>query len=329
MIHRCVLAACISGMLLLPPLSAAFAAVTCNEPVNCDCSVFTNQEDCTDPDLNNNGNCGWVPNVPSGGSCVGSYPPPCQTTTPIARAYSGLGLSANADGSLAYIYFDPDNLATLSGSYSTEDYVVVFHQEAEHPIIKTRKASIQKMVLDTSSLYESKTPQLLTAKGASSIEFSLQIGDVSAGATGLVVGASAHDYITKNTVRSFEGLTGDVGLTNTSGNIIISKVGNDISISGKITVKGSTAGIIQFANSDIDDLEVNNALKFDTVLENLEIPNGIVLGTVGSGYIVFGDGTTQTTAVTDYVSSVNGQTGDVTITAGGEDPIPLVWMFGA
>ena len=33
--------------------------------------------------------------------------------------------------------------------------------------------------------------------------------------------------------------------------------------------------------------------------------------------------------VGDYVISVNGQTGDVTITAGGEDPIPLVWMFGA
>jgi hypothetical protein len=59
----------------------------------------------------------------------------------------------------------------------------------------------------------------------------------------------------------------------------------------------------------------------------------------GAGWVSYNVGLIGTTGATgatgpygivgDYVISVNGQTGDVTITAGGEDPIPLVWMFGA
>lgn len=101
-------------------------------------------------------------------------------------------------------------------------------------------------------------------------------------------------------VESLNGLTGAVGITSADGTIVISLNGSEIDLSTGITIKGSGEGIIQFANSSIDDLQSNNAFKFDTVLENLEVPNGIVLGTVGLGYMVFGDGTTQTSAAINF-----------------------------
>jgi len=111
--------------------------------------------------------------------------------------------------------------------------------------------------------------------------------------TGTGSGTTIEDY-----VETLNGLTGALNIAAGEG-IAVTVDGSDIRIDGNITVKG-VAGAIQFANTDIDDLESRNSLKFDTTSESLEVPNGIVLGTVGSGYVSFGDGTTQTTAARDF-----------------------------
>lgn len=78
----------------------------------------------------------------------------------------------------------------------------------------------------------------------------------------------------------------------------------------QITVKG-VVGTIQFADSSASDLQADSGLKFNFLTDNsFEVPAGLKLGT----YLSFGDGTTQTTAYTGGVESINGCTGAFEIT---------------
>ena len=115
---------------------------------------------------------------------------------------------------------------------------VLFFDANEPGIIKTKKASISKLLLDNDNLFESKTPSQLTRNTKSStIEFSVVLGDVAAGSQGLLKGASAHYYIAQNTVRSLNGMTGDLefminGCTGGgSGKITITGTVNEVTVS--------------------------------------------------------------------------------------------------
>jgi len=149
---------------------------------------------------------------------------------------TGLGVSGTSSGNISYIYLDVGNLATMGSTIESSDSVLFF--DANEPgIIKTKKASISKLLLDNDNLFESKTPNQLTRNAkASTIEFSVVLGDVAAGSQGLLKGASAHYYIAQNTVRSLNGMTGDLefmlnGCTGDgSGNITITGTVNEVTV---------------------------------------------------------------------------------------------------
>jgi S-ribosylhomocysteine lyase LuxS involved in autoinducer biosynthesis len=150
---------------------------------------------------------------------------------------SGMGASANSDGSLAYLYLDVNNLATMGSTIESTDSVLFF-DASEPGLIKTKKANVSKLILDNDNLFESKTPSQLTRNTKSStIEFSVVLGSIAPNQQGLVKGASAHEYIAQNTVRSLNGMTGDLefminGCTGSgSGKITITGTQNEVNVS--------------------------------------------------------------------------------------------------
>ena len=116
----------------------------------------TTQQACTD--------CGgsWQADMGGGGSCV----------LGVAPKYSGLGVSAGADGTISFLYFDPGNLTY--GSTTTidpaEDFVL-FYDSSETGIVKTKRIRSDKILLDNDGVFNSKTSQLIKSKSASKIEF--------------------------------------------------------------------------------------------------------------------------------------------------------------
>jgi collagen type VII alpha len=74
-----------------------------------------------------------------------------------------------------------------------------------------------------------------------------------------------------------------------------------------ITVKG-TEGLIQFADASGTDLSVDSGFKLDPITAQLQIPNGLKIGSGSIPYIEFADGTTQGTAAYGVVGGT-GATG--------------------
>jgi hypothetical protein len=109
-------------------------------------------------------------------------------------------------------------------------------------------------------------------------------------------------------------LTGDVGISS-GNNLKITVAGNRITFSGLLLK--AMPGAIQFADSLVDDFQADNNFKLNFAGDlSLDVPASINLGKSisSNGFIVFGDGTTQSTAFTgEVVESINGQTGHINL----------------
>ena len=222
----------------------------------------TTQQACTD--------CGglWQADMGGGGgSCV----------LGVAPKYSGLGVSAGADGTISFLYFDPGNLTY--GSTTTidpaEDFVL-FYDSSETGLVKTKRIRSDKILLDNDGVFNSKTSQLVKSKSASKIEFEIVLGAVAVADQGLVKGASAFSYITQNTVKSINGATGDVMV-----------VGNINGCTGAIVITGTT-----------NEVMVTNSCPNITIglPDNVSIP---YLSGTGATF-------TQTVTATRFIGIVSG-----------------------
>jgi hypothetical protein len=160
-----------------------------------ECSQYTNQIDCQNAD------CFW---------CT-TYCSDNQFCSPWFSLYSGIGASSASDGSLAYLYLDVGNLSAASADVGASDNLIFFDADGTG-LIKTKKASVRKVLLDTSAdVFGTKSNnQIIVDKDSTKINYNVILGAVAAGQEGLVKGASAFSYITQNTVASINGKTGPV-----------------------------------------------------------------------------------------------------------------------
>ena len=110
-------------------------------------------------------------------------------------------------------------------------------------------------------------------------------------------------------------LTGAVGISS-GNNLKITVAGNRITFAGLLLK--AVPGAIQFADSLVDDFQADTNFKLNYAGDlSLDVPASINLGRTfsDSGFLVFGDGTTQSTAYTgEVVESINGCTGAFEIT---------------
>ena len=158
-------------------------------------------------------------------------------------------------------------------------------------------------------------PDIVTDIGSSN----LLLYDNSTGTRQSITLANAEDELLANTARSFNGATGDIVFTD----YVVSLNG----LTGSIDIVGDIGSPlnVNVSGSDIE-LSINNGSITNTLLENSSVTINGSTGLAGGGSVSLGG---SLVLYNTGVWSINGQTGDVTITAGGEDPIPLVWMFGA
>jgi hypothetical protein len=81
----------------------------------------------------------------------------------------------------------------------------------------------------------------------------------------------------------------------------------NVTVTSNLTVK-SVEGSLQFANSEIDDLSANVALKLDPASSDLYVPKGLKLNSTSSysdSFIEFSDGTTQSSAALKFTYNTN------------------------
>jgi hypothetical protein len=184
------------------------------------CGSYTNEFDCeNDPNP-----CFWcaVTNTCSSTNSCSLF----------SATYSGVGASANADGSLAYLYFDPGNLTTGSSTTIDKDSdFVLFYDASEPGLVKTKRVSPKQFILDSDALFASKTTDYLQkTKSATTIDYEIVTSAIEQSGVGLVVAAEAFDYISLNTVKSLNGLTGDVTVVGS----VNGCSGNAITITGTV-----------------------------------------------------------------------------------------------
>jgi hypothetical protein len=137
-----------------------------------------------------------------------------------------MGASFGPDGRLLYVYLDIENLKSYTGSYNDKEAskVLVF-DNTETGAIKAKVAPIKEFFLDNAdTLFNTKTTnQIVRSKETDYISYDVVLGSVAAGQQGLVKGATAFEYIEKNTVKSIEGCTGAITLTGTVDEITVTK----------------------------------------------------------------------------------------------------------
>ena len=197
---------------------AAFSQCNGGGGGGCDCSQYTTQGTCEAA------MCGWLANFPSGGSCY------CPSA--FNSPYSGLGVSADANGGVSFLYFDIGNLsAAPSGTTILSTDSILFYDASETGLIKTKRATISKLILDSDALFASKTTDYLQkTKSATTIDYEIVTSAIEQSGVGLVVAAEAFDYISLNTVKSLNGLTGDVTVVGS----VNGCSGNAITITGTV-----------------------------------------------------------------------------------------------
>jgi hypothetical protein len=213
--------------------------------------------------------CGgqWQANFPSGGSCILS----------LAPSYSGLGVSAGADGTISYFYFDAGNLTFNSALTidKSNDYVL-FYDASETGVMKTKRVRPERVLLDNDAVFNSKSSQFVKSKSSTNIEFEILTAAVSAGETKLLKSGDAYTYITQNTVKSLNGQTGDVAV-----------VGSLNGCTGTITITGT-----------VNEVMVSNSCPTITIglPDNVSIP---YLSGTGATF-------TQTVTATRFIGIVSG-----------------------
>ena len=130
------------------------------------------------------------------------------------------------------LYLDIGSLsAAPSGTTILSTDSILFYDASETALVKTKRATISKLILDNDNLFSSKSSsQFTTTRGSSSIEFNVVLGNISSADQGLIKGASAFSYIAQNTVKSMNGLTGDVTVVGS----VNGCSGNTITITGTV-----------------------------------------------------------------------------------------------
>jgi len=130
------------------------------------------------------------------------------------------------------LYLDIGSLsAAPSGTTILSTDSILFYDASETALVKTKRATISKLILDNDNLFSSKSSsQFTTTRGSSSIEFNVVLGNISSADQGLIKGASAFSYIAQNTVKSMNGLTGDVTVVGS----VNGCSGNAITITGTV-----------------------------------------------------------------------------------------------
>jgi len=202
---------------------------------------------------------------------------------------TGLGASANADGSLAYLYFDPANLTFSSETTIDPNHdFLIFYDSNQAGLVKTKRIKPSKFMLDNDSIFSSKSSQFVTSKSSSNIEFEILTAGISAGETNLLTSGDAYTYITQNTIKSLNGQTGDVVV-----------VGSLNGCTGTITITGTTNEVV-----------ISNSCPTITIglPDNVSIPHLSVVGATFTGQVTLPNGQTLGDGV---VTTVNGQTGGV------------------
>ena len=167
-------------------------------------------------------------------------------TTPFAEASSGLGATGDEDGNLISLYLDLNNVADYDGgkTLGISDAVFVYDTE-ELGIIKTKKTTIGKMLLDTDSVFSTSTQnQLQKSKDVENgaIKYGVVLGSIEPTSLGLIIGASAYQYFTQNTIKSFNGCTGDISITGTANQVIVTGISCSqivIGLPTSITITGT------------------------------------------------------------------------------------------
>lgn len=147
--------------------------------------------------------------IGSAGNCF-LCPPgmACDYPAGSSQYWGGVGATFDETGKLLSFVFDIAGL-TEGGEASRTQYIPIFQPGG------TKKVTAEKFISDNAGVFTSKnnSGQLSITKdtGTNSVDFAIVMGAVAANDQGLVKGASAFQYITQNTVKSINGLTGDVG----------------------------------------------------------------------------------------------------------------------
>ena len=161
-----------------------------------------------------------------GNQCDPGGAGPSSLQSPWLEQDTGMGATFAPDGRLLYVYLDIENLKSYTGSYNDKEAskVLVF-DNAETGAIKAKVAPIKEFFLDNAdTLFDTKTTgQITRSKETDYISYDVVLGSVAAGQQGLVKGATAFEYIEKNTVKSIEGCTGALTLTGTVDEITVTK----------------------------------------------------------------------------------------------------------
>jgi hypothetical protein len=166
------------------------------------------------------------------------------STTPFVAASSGLGATGDEDGNLISLYLDLNNVADYDGTLGVSDAVFVYDLN-ESGIIKTKKTTIGKMLYDTDAVFSTSTQNQLQKSKVSEnnqIQYGVVLGSIEPTSLGLIIGASAYEYFTQNTIKSFNGCTGDIGITGTANQVIVTGISCSeivIGLPTSITITGT------------------------------------------------------------------------------------------
>ena len=168
------------------------------------------------------------------------------STTPFVAASSGLTATVDENGNLVSVYLDLNNVADYNGEKILEITDAVFvYDKTESGIIKTKKTTIGKMLYDTDAVFSTSTQNQLQKSKVSEynqIQYGVVLGSIEPTSLGLIIGASAYEYFTQNTIKSFNGCTGDISITGTANQVIVTGISCSqivIGLPTSITITGT------------------------------------------------------------------------------------------
>jgi hypothetical protein len=145
-------------------------------------------------------------------------------------------VSAAADGTISYFYFDAGNLTFNSATtVDPKNDFVVLYDSSQTGLVKTKRVQAERIILDNDAIFNSKSAQFVKSKSSTNIEFEVLTEVVAPGEEKLLKSGDAYTYITQNTVKSLNGQTGDVAvvgsLNGCTGTITITGTANEVVVS--------------------------------------------------------------------------------------------------
>lgn len=145
--------------------------------------------------------------------------------------FGGIGATADGDGNLNAIYFDPGNL-TSGGAIDPDNDTVIYFDASETGLVKTKKRAAKDLILDNSTLFASSKSQLIASKKGTTIDYDLVLGTIADGNDGLILGNDVYQYFkdSSNLVWTVNGCGGAVSITGTVNEIVVTKACPTITI---------------------------------------------------------------------------------------------------